>query len=158
MSAGVRRSRGGGKSRGGSVGQLNLTSMIDVIFLLLIYFVITANFSVDEGVLTAQLPQGTGQPPPLDELPLEKVVIELSVPPTDDTAAVLSRGRHRYAGVAELQADMAAQRRGPGRSPTALYEADHPVLIEPKPGVRWQHTVDAFNAVVAAGYTRVAMK
>lgn len=141
-----------------SVGQLNLTSMIDVIFLLLIYFVITANFQVDEGVLTAQLPQGTGQPPPLDELPVEKVVIELSVPSTDDTGVLIARGRHRYAGVAELRADMEARRRGPGRSPSALYESDHPVVIEPEPGVRWQHTVDAFNAVVAAGYTRVAMK
>ena len=155
MSGRVPRGRRAGA---GSVGQLNLTSMIDVIFLLLIYFVITANFSVDEGVLTAQLPQGTSAPPPLDELPLEKLVIELSVPAADDTAAVITRGRRRYVGVEELQADLAAQRRGPGRSPTALYEADHPVLIEPAPGVRWQHTVDAFNAVVAAGYTRVAMK
>ena len=157
MSASPARTSGR-RRRVANVGQLNLTSMIDVIFLLLIYFVITANFQVDEGVLTAQLPQGTGQPPPLDELPLEKVVIELSTPPTDDTAAVIVRGRRRYAGVAELQADMAAQRRGPGRSPTALYEADHPVVIEPAPGVRWQHTVDAFNAVVAAGYSRVAMR
>ena len=132
--------------------------MIDVIFLLLIYFVITANFSVDEGVLSAQLPRGSGSPPPLDELPLEPLVVELSVPASDDTAAVIRRGRRRYAGVRELRADLAAQRRGPGRSPTALYEADHPVLIEAAPGVRWQHTVDAFNAVVAAGYTRVAVK
>ncbi|BAM02191.1 ExbD/TolR family protein [Phycisphaera mikurensis] len=150
-----RSRRGRGAAR---VGQLNLTSMIDVIFLLLIYFVITANFQVDEGVLEAQLPRGTGQPPPLDELPVQKVVIEIAVPAGDDTAAVITRGRRRYAGVAELRDDLAAQRRGPGRSPSALYESDHPILIEADPAVRWQHTVDAFNAAVAAGYTRVAMK
>jgi len=51
--------------------QLNLTSMIDVIFQLLIYFVVTANFMLDEGVLVAKMPQGTGksdeqqiEPPP----------------------------------------------------------------------------------------------
>ena len=32
---------------------LNLTAMIDVIFLLLIYFVVTANFTPGEGILTA---------------------------------------------------------------------------------------------------------
>ncbi|MEZ6193351.1 MAG: biopolymer transporter ExbD [Phycisphaerales bacterium] len=42
--------------------QPNLSAMIDVIFLLLIYFVTTVNFTPDEGVLTAKLPQGTGQP------------------------------------------------------------------------------------------------
>ncbi|MFI4859810.1 MAG: ExbD/TolR family protein, partial [Phycisphaerales bacterium JB063] len=31
--------------------ELQLTSMIDVIFQLLIYFVITANFTIDEGTL-----------------------------------------------------------------------------------------------------------
>ena len=46
--------------------ELKMTSMIDVVFLLLIYFVITASFAVGEGVITAQFPVGTGEADPLD--------------------------------------------------------------------------------------------
>ena len=35
------------RRRSPGVGQLNLTAMIDVIFLLLIFFVVTSNFQLD---------------------------------------------------------------------------------------------------------------
>ena len=62
---------------GGGSMELNLTSMIDVVFQLLIYFGVTSSFAVGEGVITAKLPTGPGTPeqsqkPP--EQPLKIVV------------------------------------------------------------------------------------
>ena len=49
------------KGVGGESMQLQMTSMIDVVFLLLIYFVITANFTIDEGTLLATMPGNSSQ-------------------------------------------------------------------------------------------------
>ncbi|MEM9296657.1 MAG: hypothetical protein AAGA57_12730, partial [Planctomycetota bacterium] len=51
----ARRCAGRTRRRRGPAGgfELGLTSMIDVIFQLLIYFVVTANFMIGEGVLDA---------------------------------------------------------------------------------------------------------
>src|SRR5688572_3339794 len=35
---------------------LNVTSMVDILFNLLVYFIVTANFAMDEGALKAALP------------------------------------------------------------------------------------------------------
>ncbi|MEM7625196.1 MAG: biopolymer transporter ExbD [Planctomycetota bacterium] len=143
------------------VGALNLTSMIDVIFQLLIYFVVTASFMIDEGVLTAKLPQGSGSPVPADELPPEKINIRLAADPADDTLVRIERGSAnnpvRYESFGELAADLDRLRYDPeiGRS-DGIYEPDNPVIIEPQGTVRWQHVVNAFNAAVAAQYTNVS--
>ena len=107
--AAARRKGTGGGSRGG-VGELNLTSMIDVIFQLLIYFVVTAGFMIDEGVLAAKLPQGPAGPVAADELPPEKVTIRLTPDATDDSLVQIERGPVdrpiRYAGFRELAEDL----------------------------------------------------
>lgn len=145
------------KRRGRAVvGQLNLTSMIDVIFLLLIFFVVTANFRIEEGVLTATLPRGLGQPPPAATLPPQKVTITLTSG-SDDTLVVIRRGATRYPGFGELREDLDQLRYDPdaGRH-NGLFKPDNPIIIEPAGGVRWQHVVDAFNACLAAKYTNVS--
>ncbi len=43
-----------------------LTSLIDIVFLLLIYFLLTTNFMVDEGI-TIKLPQARASKPQVDE-------------------------------------------------------------------------------------------
>ncbi len=43
-----------------------LTSLIDIVFLLLIYFLLTTNFIVDEGI-TIKLPQARASKPQVDE-------------------------------------------------------------------------------------------
>ncbi|MEM1110137.1 MAG: biopolymer transporter ExbD [Planctomycetota bacterium] len=149
------------RRKSAKVGELNLTSMIDVIFQLLIFFVVTANFMVDEGVLSAKLPQGTGTPTASTELPREKIVIRLAADPSDDALVSIERGAPdrpiRYTGFGELAADLDRLRFDP-ESPSAegIYDADNPVLIEPTGSVRWQHVVNAFNAAVTAKYTNVS--
>ena len=43
-----------------------LTSLIDIVFLLLIYFLLTTNFMVDEGI-TIKLPQARASKPQVEE-------------------------------------------------------------------------------------------
>src|SRR5687767_1852954 len=42
------------------VAALNITSMMDLVLNLLLFFVLTANFSISEGVIPATLPTGPG--------------------------------------------------------------------------------------------------
>jgi len=56
------------KDVGGEDMRLQMTSMIDVVFLLLIYFVITANFTIDEGTLLATMPGNSAENRPEDDL------------------------------------------------------------------------------------------
>lgn len=147
--------------RSAKIGELNLTSMIDVIFQLLIFFVVTASFMIDEGVLAAKLPQGQGSPMQADELPPEKIKIRLTSDPADDTLVQIERGSPtkpiRYASFGELSADLDRLRYDPGSSRIdGIYEPDNPIVIEPNGTVRWQHVVNAFNAAIAAQYTNVS--
>jgi len=137
------------RARKHAISQLNLTSMIDVIFLLLIYFVITANFTVDEGVLTAKLPQGAGAPTSSDlELPKQPLNIVLRSVDASGVNVTIN-GVERVGSFTELYQRMMGLQGG-------TYPADNPVVIQPDDRVRWQHVVNAFNAAVRAKYTNVS--
>lgn len=136
--------------------QLNFTSMIDVIFLLLIYFVITASFVQDEGVLTANLPKGTGQPttkiPPKPKRPIKIVLASTGL----HGARLSIDSIGGYATFTELSDQLIQMQYDPSRGLTGPYKPDHPVVIKPDGNVRWQHVVNAFNAAVRARYSTVA--
>jgi len=137
--------------------KLNFTSMIDVIFLLLIYFVITANFTVDEGVISAKLPAAEG----LSASPAPK-------PPKRPLRIVVSSaGRHSYRlridGMSQAPVDFVALadmltrlQHNPERGLRGPYKDDAPVIITPDGAVRWQHVVNAFNAAITARYRNVS--
>lgn len=148
----ARKRRGGGK---GQVGQLNLTSMIDVIFLLLIYFVITANFVENEGVLVAKLPAGTGTVAPPDELPPQNIDIHLT---SYDTTGVLIQvgGAAEFHSFAELTAYLISIQNDPAKGRNGWADVTSPVTIKPAGGVRWNHVVNAFNSSFSAGYSSIA--
>lgn len=136
--------------------QLNLTSMIDVIFLLLIYFVITASFSADEGVLTAKLPEGTGKPAEIIKPPERPIRIRLA------SLTVVNECRIELVGMGrsprsfnELHTLLAGMQLN-SRNPSGAFKPDNPVIIEPDGHVRWQHVVNAFNAAVRARYGNIS--
>lgn len=136
---------------------VNLGPMIDVIFNLLIYFVVTASFSVEEGVLTLKLPQGSGAPeqslaPP--DQPLEITLRSAQARIGPGVAIVLQNQPFR-GDFGELAAQLTSMQFN-DHNPAGLYKADNPVLIRPEGEVRWQYVVDAFNAAVAARYTNVS--
>ncbi len=135
--------------------ELSLTSMIDVIFLLLIYFVITASFMINEGILSASLPQGPAVPQDVvdDKQP---VFIELT-PAADDTQVIINVDGQQFSGFADLYQYLANQLHAPELGkPGGIYPVDNPMVIRPRGQVRWQHVVATFNALVRAKYEVVS--
>ena len=134
--------------------QLNFTSMIDVVFLLLIYFITTVSFAVDEGVLSTKLPRGTGEASAADP-PQRPLRILL-------TAVGVTGFRIEVEGLREFPTSFTALanilkgiQHDPPNGRHGAYKPDNPVVIRPDVNVRWQHALNAFNAVLGAGYQRV---
>lgn len=141
------------KKRGREMGsmQLNMTSMIDVVFLLLIYFIITASFSVGEGVITAQFPVGTGEADPLDP-PKNPIKIIVSTYGTSGCRLDVEQAAtapSTFSGLRKLLEGMQDTNGGP-------FSDETPVVIQPGGQVRWQHVVNAFNAALGARYKNIA--
>lgn len=135
---------------------INLTSMLDVIFLLLIYFVITADFVIDEGVLTARMPRGTGETPEQQlEPPPQKLNIELTSLGATGVSINVG-GTQRVSSFTELAETLTGLQHDPERGLQGVYPPDNPVVIKPAGEVRWQHVVNAFNAAIKARYSNVA--
>lgn len=134
---------------------LNLTSMIDVVFLLLIYFVVTASFTPGEGILTAKLPQGTGTANPL-KLPPQPLNIQVSpVGMSGYRIGIEGHGAARdfrdlHDQLVQLQYDESRNR------VLGTHRPDDPVIIKPQRRVRWQHVVNTFNAAMRARYTNIS--
>jgi biopolymer transport protein ExbD len=61
------------KARRGDRVELNLTSLIDVVFMLLIFFVVTTTFN-RHGELKIQLPEASAKPKQQEEEPVELVI------------------------------------------------------------------------------------
>lgn len=139
------------------VRELNITSMLDVTFQLLIFFILTANFAIDEGVLAADMPQGVPpEPTEVQEPPDEPIVIVLrSV--GEGCGIWIQNGRSIPNGdFQQLFEILNGWRYDPSENPGGQFEADNPIVIKPMPNVEWGHVVSAFNAVVRARYTAVS--
>lgn len=122
--------------------ELKLTSMIDVIFQLLIYFVITANFAIDEGSILATLP-GNAASTPITQTP-EPIAVLIEVASADDGVTYTLRANGRSVeGVTQLHR-LLESKLAQGMAPS------DPVEIKPQGVVRWQHVVNVYNACVRA--------
>jgi len=122
--------------------RLGLTPMIDVIFLLLIYFVITANFTIDEGTLLATMPGNSAENRPEDDLD-PPTNIDLTSADDGVTYSIVVNGQ-RIENATALAGYMT------NRVATAQMAKDDIVQIKPQGVVRWQHVVNVFNACVSA--------
>lgn len=132
--------------------QVNLTSMIDVIFQLLIYFVLTASFALGEGVITAKVPAGGAS---------------AAAPPEQSLDIILSpAGGHNVRITVQHQATaprdfeelvvMLKTLQSNDTNRGGVFADDSPVRIKPSEKVRWAHVVNAFNAAIAAKYKNVS--
>lgn len=131
---------------------LNIASMIDVVFLLLIYFMVATDFSPAEETFRMDLPErhvGSGNFS-LKDRPLQIEVL-----------AAGARARPLYtvpdfgAPTGSIEALQSQLERLRGVEGTALFTSDHPVEILVSPSAGWAWAVEAFNAAVAAGYTSI---
>ena len=121
-----------------------LTAMIDVTFLLLLFFLLTFTFRQAEGLIPATLPRGNGHGPEF------RIVVDVVPPlgPLDGDAGVFFIDNDRFDSAESLYRELE-------RRKAALQWAGHAVVIKPAPGVRWQHVVDAYSQGVRAKYQTI---
>lgn len=134
--------------RGSDKPELKMTSLIDVVFLLLIFFVVTANFTIDEGSLLATMPGSTTGPnhrvPP-------PTPVQIDLASSDDGVTYrLTVDGVVIEGASALSALMA------DRVATGRMAQDDLVRITPQGVVRWQHVLNVYNACVSAELEQIA--
>ena len=136
-----------------TVAELNLTSMIDVVFQLLIYFIITVNFVIDEGVLMSNLPEVSATPPEQDPIPPMDIKLRAQEGAAE---CVISYNGNIIPSFTELRQQLEQGQNNPAKGRTGFFPTDHVIKIEPSRYVRWQFSLNAFNAALQADYTNVS--
>ena len=126
-----------------------MTPMIDCIFQLLIFFMMTPTFQANEGYLTTNLPRDQG-PNPTTQQNLQRVKIELldEGAEGEDVNIVLNDTQVLGSNFEGLQAALEGYR-DQGLPP------NHPVLIAPTMAVRHKWVVQAFDAAVLSRFTNI---
>jgi biopolymer transport protein ExbD len=123
--------------------------MIDCVFQLLLFFLLTPAFAANEGYLTTNLPQVGGRDPrPGPHPEAVRVVLEASGPRGENVTIVLKGIESLGDNFQGLQAALEAYR-------AQGLAADHPVLIAPDAGVRHRWVVRAMDAAVGARFTNI---
>ena len=124
--------------------------MIDVTFLLLIFFLVTTTFERAEGVFTSELPRDRGQP--AVALPISPIVVRLKQ--TDlafDTYSIsIDRFENQPKTFDELVTVLQEIHTRPG------FDQETPVVIVADNDVRWDHVVGCWNAALRANCKNVA--
>ncbi len=137
--------------REGTVLTLNLAPMIDVVFLLLIFFIATTTFKRAEGLLPSRLPRQGAFAGQVAE-PITPIVIHVQQTgdgPTDYTIRV-EHFVNAPTTFNELATFLSDIQTNPG------FDDQTPVVIHATPDVIWNHVVGCWNAAVRAGCRRIS--
>ncbi len=128
---------------------LNLTPMIDVVFLLLLFFLAASRFGPSEGMLPARLPARTAAVSM--EIPRTPIRVRFVAQPNqpDQCSVTIERFNETPLPLADLGRSLHKIQEQPG------FDADTPVHLMADNDVRWDHVVNAYNAALAAGYGKV---
>ncbi|QDV26331.1 ExbD/TolR family protein [Aureliella helgolandensis] len=130
--------------------EVAMTPMIDVIFLLLIFFLATSSFQLVEHLLPSgisSLPNesGTGAEPPPEPTPdaLEQIVVKLELVGNSTVAKI---NGITLQDLSQLQARLRT---------ISSVKADVPVIIDPQPKIKAADVVRAYDFARQAGLARV---
>ncbi len=129
---------------------VNLAPMIDVSFLLLIFFLVTTTFERAEGILSSKLPRDAGVP--AVALPISPIVVRITQVGVghEDFRIRIDHFDAEPDSAMELAGHLRQIQRQPG------FDEQTPVLIVPDNAVRWDHVMGCWNAALRAGCKSVA--
>jgi biopolymer transport protein ExbD len=143
------------RRKAGSLG-LNLTAMIDVVFLLLIYFMVATEFKTAEESFPMDLPaREHGQTISLDTKPLV-IRVESAGKSVQDVRIRLDGPWEPIASVEEL-VNFLNSNKAKKFGNTGLFFNTHPIVIKPTNETRWDHTIATYNAVARADYINITL-
>ena len=137
----------GSERRGTGQARLMMTPMIDIVFNLVIFFLLMPSLEAREGYLPTNLPPTSMGPGPLGPR-LRVLRIDLRQRPDMPAAVSLLLNRNPVQSVAELR----SQLHGAHRRLQGANRPSTPVTISPDAGVWHRHVVAAFDAAVDAGF------
>ena len=139
---------------------LNLTAMIDVTFLLLVYFMVATQFKVGEELYRMDLPDRGPARAPVDPFELDEEPLRIRVASVGyamgDYRLELVGPYPQPASFADLY-DFLRRRQISETTVGGLFAADHPIIIEPTKSTQWQHALETFNAAARARYSNVTL-
>ena len=127
--------------------ELNLTSMIDVIFLLLIFFVCTADFREPEKTLPTNLTLPgaiASETVPQRDRDLGKIVVRLFVAPNRQTT--YSVDGKRVASLAEVEAILES---------LSEIDTNTPVVVAPERDVPLERVLDVYDCSRRVGLGKI---
>ncbi len=123
----------------------NGTPMIDVVFQLLLFFLLSCHFLPEEGQMRVNLPR-----PGLDGglRPKIEVVLYPSGPGGSGVLVEVPLLRLTTPSMARLHQELKASAAG-------FERARLRIVVRPRGTVRWQHVVDVFHQAARAGFRQV---
>jgi len=145
--------------------EMEMTPMIDVTFLLLIFFMCTLKFKTLEGKLAAYLPKDVGVNPAFEE-PFEKLAIRLDVVEEGtrlrpDGRPYAGRGRYVYAADRIVRYSIGPHSTDSLEEVAGCLECLHakdpdaPVTIDARPGILYSDVVKVLDLALGAGFTNI---
>lgn len=151
----------------GTVLRGSMTPMIDVTFLLLVFFLSTTRWAREERVIAMDLARReavsdaapgaapTPPPPPQDPFVLRDEALRLSV--RADGSVDAGTPMNRRLALPDLRTALAAECRGAAH-PTGMFEPSFPIVIAPADDAPWEVAVSALDAATAAGFRNVGFE
>jgi biopolymer transport protein ExbD len=129
--------------------ELQMTPMIDVVFLLLIFFLWTSSFEKPEGEMASGLAiVATGSAAPAMEVTPEQPLDELVITLTADSpsSVTITMNDQPLSGRAELKTRLAQ---------IVAIGAQPPVIVVPRPEVTMGDAIAIYDVAVSSGLERV---
>ncbi|MBI69010.1 MAG: hypothetical protein CMJ38_03150 [Phycisphaerae bacterium] len=135
---------------------LNLTSMIDVVFLLLIYFMVATEFKTSEAAFAMDLPERVEQPSLLlDDEPLIILVDSAGDKKFDVRMSI--EGPWDEVQTPEALRVFLRRNIADGFGNHGYFTIDHPIVIRPTKEANWEHVLAVYNAAAHAQYTNITL-
>jgi len=126
----------------------NLAPMVDVVMVILIFFMLGTSFAVSEGVLPSQLPADVGPGGGATVSIVPTIRIEL-IEAADGGAKVIVQGQSLGGDAGASLSAFMRHKREAGADPRGR------IVIAPSAAVRYRHVISAFDACVRAGFENV---
>lgn len=127
-----------------------MTPMIDIVFLLLIFFVVTASSKIHERLLPTELAAdgaiSTDIAPPEPQPPTVEIWLKLAVDEATDTTSVDMNGTV-YTNLEKLKSQLRT---------LAELGPENPVILDIQPDVPLGDLVDVYDTCQAAGFESVS--